>query len=44
MLPDNEFFAGDLGIVTSESSWYRAKVFLRTLGVLCGNEGPFLVA
>lgn len=42
-LPDNDFFDRDLDIVASASTWKRAKVFLRTVGVLRGN-GPFEVA
>ena len=41
-LPDGDFFAGDLPIVASASTWTRAKVFLRTVGVLRG--GSFEVA
>ena len=42
-LPGNDFFAGDLDFAASTSTWTRAKVFLRTVGVLRGN-GPFEVA
>ena len=42
-LPGYDYFAGDLDIVASASTWKRAKVFLRTVGVLRGN-GPFEVA
>lgn len=43
-LPENEFFAGDLGIVASASTWKRAKAFLTTVGVLDSNDGPYQVA
>jgi hypothetical protein len=43
-LPDNDFFAGNLAIVASASSWKRAKVFLAAVGVLYTNDGPYLVA
>jgi hypothetical protein len=43
-LPGNDFFAGDLDIVTSASTWKRAKVFLKAIGVLYTNDGPYLVA
>jgi len=42
-LPGNDFFAGDLDFAASTSTWTRAKVFLRTVGVLRGN-GSFEVA
>jgi hypothetical protein len=41
-LPDGDFFAGDLPIVASASTWKRARVFLRTVGILQG-DGPFEV-
>lgn len=44
VLPDNEFFAGDLDIAVSRSTWQRAKVFLKTVGVLYVNDGPYQVA
>jgi hypothetical protein len=43
-LPENDFFAGDLGIVTSATTWNRAKKFLVAVGVLYQNDGPYLVA
>lgn len=43
-LPGNDFFAGDLPIVASASTWKRAKVFLAAVGVLYTNDGPYLVA
>ena len=43
-LPGNDFFVGDLAIVTSASSWKRARVFLAAVGVLYTNDGPYLVA
>jgi hypothetical protein len=42
-LPDNDQFARNLDFVASASTWKRAKVFLRTLGVLDG-DGPYKVA
>ncbi len=42
-LPDDDQFAGDLDFVASASTWKRAKVFLRTVGVLEG-DGPYKVA
>lgn len=44
LLPDNDFFARDLPIVASESSWKRAKTFLVTTGVLYLNDGPYRVS
>jgi hypothetical protein len=44
LLPDNEFFAGDLEIAVSRSTWQRAKVFLVAVGVLYTNDGPYLVS
>ncbi len=44
VLPDNDFFAGDLPIVASASTWKRAKAFLKTWGVLQQNDGPLQVA
>jgi hypothetical protein len=43
-LPANEFFAGDLGVVASGSTWKRAKNFLATVGVLHHGDGPYQVA
>jgi hypothetical protein len=43
-LPGNDFFAVDLGIAASASSWKRAKVFLKTAGVLHQGNGPYEVA
>lgn len=43
VLPEASFFAGNLPIVASESSWTRARTFLATIGVLNGN-GPYTVA
>jgi hypothetical protein len=43
-LPGNEFFAGDIGIVASASTWKRAKVFLAAAGVIYSNDGPYQVA
>jgi hypothetical protein len=44
-LPGNEFFAGDLSIVASASTWNRAKVFLETAGVIYHDDGrPYQVA
>lgn len=43
-LPDNEFFAGDLDITVSRSTWQRAKTFLKTVGVLHQGDGPWQVA
>jgi hypothetical protein len=43
-LPGNDFFAGDLGIVASASTWKRAKAFLAAVGVLYSNDGPYLVS
>jgi hypothetical protein len=43
LVPGNEAFAGELPIVPSRSTWQRARVFLRTVGILRGN-GPFEVA
>lgn len=42
-LPGNDFFAGDLDIVVSRSTWQRARTFLKTVGVLQG-DGPYRVA
>jgi hypothetical protein len=42
-VPANDYFAGDLPIVASYKTWTRAKVFLRTMGVLKGS-GPYEVA
>jgi hypothetical protein len=42
-LPSNGYFAGDLPIVASASTWKRARGFLVTVGVLEG-DGPFTVA
>ena len=44
VLPDNGFFAGDLAIVASASTWKRAKSFLKTWGVLQQGDGPWQVA
>jgi hypothetical protein len=43
-LPDGGFFAGDLPIVASASTWKRAKTFLVTLGVLRLGGDVYLVA
>ena len=43
-LPGNDFFAGDLDIVASAATWKRAKAFLAAVGVLCSNDGPYLVS
>jgi hypothetical protein len=43
-LPGNDFFAGDLDIVASASTWKRAKTFLAAVGVLYTNDGPYLVS
>jgi hypothetical protein len=43
-LPDNAFFAGDFEITVSRGAWQRAKVFLRAVGVLYMNDGPYRVA
>jgi hypothetical protein len=42
-LPGNDFFAGDLHIVVSRSTWQRARTFLKTVGVLQG-DAPYRVA
>jgi hypothetical protein len=44
LVPGNDFFAGDLGIVASASTWNRAKTFLAAVGVLYTNDGPYLVS
>jgi hypothetical protein len=44
LLPGNDLFAGDLGIVASATTWKRARVFLAAVGVLCRNDGPYLVS
>jgi hypothetical protein len=44
LVPGNDFFAGDLGIVASASTWKRVKVFLETAGVLYRGDGPYQVA
>lgn len=43
-VPDNDFFAGDLAIVASVSTWKRAKTFLKSWGVLQQGDGPWQVA
>lgn len=43
-LPGNDFFAGDLDIVASASTWKRAKALLAAIGVIYANDGPYLVA
>jgi hypothetical protein len=43
-VPGNDFFAGNLAIVASASTWKRAKVFLAAVGVLCASDGPYLVS
>ena len=43
LLPGNSQFAGDLDFVATVKTWRRAKVFLRTAGVLEGDR-PFTVA
>jgi hypothetical protein len=43
-LPGNEFFAGNLGITASKSTWTRAKAFLAAIGVLYSNDGPYQVS
>lgn len=42
-MPGNGYFAGNLDFAASASTWKRAKVFLRTVGILRG-DGPFEVA
>jgi hypothetical protein len=42
-LPDNGFFASDLPIAASASTWKRAKTFLKTVGIIKG-DGPYEVA
>jgi hypothetical protein len=43
-LPGNDFFAGDLEIAVSRSTWQRAKTFLAAVGVLYLNDGPYRVS
>jgi hypothetical protein len=43
-LPENGFFAGDVAIVASATTWNRAKKFLAAVGVLYQNDGPYLVS
>ena len=43
-LPDGDFFAGDLPIVTSGSTWKRARTLLVTAGVLRLDGGAYQVA
>jgi hypothetical protein len=44
VLPGNDFFAGDLAIVASASTWNRAKTFLAAVGVLYSDDGPYQVS
>jgi hypothetical protein len=43
-LPGNDYFAGDLAIVASASTWTRAKTFLAAVGVLYSDDGLYQVA
>jgi hypothetical protein len=43
-VPGNEFFAGNLGIVASKSTWVRARTFLAGRGVITPEGGPYMVA
>mgnify|MGYP001300224549 CR=1 FL=1 len=44
VLPENDFFAGDLGIVASAKTWRSAKTLLAAVGVLYRNDGPYQVS
>ncbi len=43
-LPDNSEFGRDLDVTVSVDTYWRAKRFLVTQGVLSINDGPYQVA
>lgn len=43
VLPGDEFFAGDLPIVASTSTWKRAKTLLVTTGVIRATDRAYQV-
>jgi hypothetical protein len=43
-VPDNDYFAGDLRIMASKSTWTRAKALLADVALIYSNDGPYQVA
>ena len=45
VLPNNEFFAGNLPFTASDEPWRRAKIFLAYHGIIQHDDGrPYQVA